>query len=142
MAAKDPTQVATLWANRLQAAQTEIQAGVGRVTEAPGAAAARQVDVWLAKVTASRAKWVRNTSAVTLQQWQSAMVNKGIPRVGPGAQAAIPKMTQFMTQWLPYVDQGAQTVRNMPNATLQDGIARAVAMINHNAQFVRQPYNL
>lgn len=140
MAVKDPTQVANLWATRLAAAQTEISAGVDRVTEAPGAKAAQVADVWIAKVTASRAKWIRNTSAVSLSQWQTAMKTKGVPRVGPGAQAAIPKMTQFMTQWLPFVENAAKTVRNMPHATLEDGIARATAQIRANAQFIRQPY--
>lgn len=140
MATKDPGATATLWANRLSGATQEIQAGVQRVTEAPGAKAASQVDVWLARIQASRAKWVRNVSAVTLPQWQNAMINKGIPRISGGAQAAIPKMTQFFQQWLPYVEQGASTVRAMPKATLQDGINRAVAMIQYNAQFVRQPY--
>lgn len=140
--AKDAATVANLWATRLAASQTEISAGVDRVTEAPGAKAAQKADVWLAKLQASRAKWIRNTSAVTLQSWQTSMKTKGVPRVGPGAQAAIPKMTQFMQQFLPYVEQGAQTVRNMPNATLEDGIQRATAMIRHNAAFVRQPYNV
>lgn len=142
MATKDATTVANLWASRLAASTTEISAGVDRVTEAPGAKAAQNADVWLARTTAARAKWIRNTSAVTLSQWQTAMKSKGVPRVGPGAQAAIPKMTQFMTQWLPYAEQGAATVRNMPNATLEDGIARATAMIRHNAQFVRAPYSV
>lgn len=140
--AKDAATVANLWAQRLQAAQNEISAGVDRVTEAPGAKAAQKADVWLARLQASRAKWIRNTSGVTLQSWQTAMKTKGVPRVGPGAQAAVPKMTQFMTQFLPFVEQGAQTVRNMPHATLEDGIARATAMIRHNAGFTRQPYNL
>lgn len=140
--AKDPATVATLWANRLQGAQAEIAAGVAAVKEAPGAAAARQVDVWLARVQASRAKWVRNVSGVTLSQWQRSMTEKGIPRVGPGAQAAIPKVTQFMQDFLPFVEQGAATVRSMPKASLQDGIARAVAMIQHNARYERKPYTL
>lgn len=140
--AKDAATVANLWANRLQGAQNEIAAGVAAVKEAPGMAAARQVDVWLARVQQSRAKWVRNVSGVTLSQWQRAMTEKGIPRVGPGAQAAIPKMTQFLSDYLPYVEQGAATVRAMPKATLQDGIARAVAMINHNAKYERKPYTV
>jgi hypothetical protein len=140
MATKDPGATATLWANRLAGATNEIQAGVQRVTEPPGQKAAAQVDVWLARLQASRAKWVRNVSAVTLPQWQASMINKGIPRIAGGAQAAIPKMTQFFQQWLPYVEQGASTVRAMPKATLQDGINRAVAMIQYNSQFVRQPY--
>lgn len=140
--AKDAATVANLWANRLQGAQAEIAAGVAAVKEAPGAAAARQVDVWLAKVQASRAKWVRNVSGVSLASWQRSMTEKGIPRVGPGAQAAIPKMTQFLTDFLPFVEQGAAQVRAMPKATLQDGIARAVAQIQHNARYERKPYTV
>lgn len=135
MAVKDPTTVATLWANRLQAAQTEIAAGVAAVTVAPGQKAAANLQGYLAGVQASANKWAKNVSAVTLNDWQTAMTQKGIPRVGPGAQAAISKMTAFMTKWLPYVESGAATVRNMPHVTLQDGIARAVAQIQYNAQF-------
>lgn len=138
---KDAATVAALWAQRLAAAQTEIAAGVDRVTEAPGAKAAQNADKWIQRTTAARSKWIRNTSAVSLQSWQTAMKTKGVPRVGPGAQAALPKMTQFMNQWLPWAEQGAQTVRNMPSATLEDGIARATAQIRHNAQFVRAAYN-
>lgn len=135
MAAKDPTTVAQLWAQRLSASTNEIQAGVQAVTTAPGARAAAAVDTWLARIQASRDKWVRNVQAVSLSSWQQAMIQKGIPRISSGATAAVPKMTAFMSQWLPFAEQGAQTVRNMPNATLQDGINRAVAQITHNAQF-------
>jgi hypothetical protein len=135
MATKDPTATAALWASRLGAAAPEITAGVQRVTTAPGTAAAAKVDTWLAKIQASRDKWVRNVSSITLSEWQTAMINKGVPRVSSGAQAAQPKMVKFYTAFLPYVEQGAATVRNMPNATLQDGIARAVAQINYNAAF-------
>jgi hypothetical protein len=133
--AKDPATVAALWASRLQNAQAEIRTGVMAVTEAPGVRAVRNQAGYLAGVQNSVAKWARNTSAVTLNDWQTAMVEKGLPRVGPGAQAAQPKMARFFQAFLPYVEQGAQQVRSMPNVTLQDGIARATAQITHNAQF-------
>lgn len=133
--AKDAQTVANLWAQRLSGATAEITAGVRAVQTAPGIAAAQKVDTWLAKLQASREKWVRNVSAVSLASWQTSMIDKGIPRVASGANAAIPKMQKFMTQFLPYVEQGAQTVRAMPNATLEDGVQRAAAMIRYNAQF-------
>jgi len=140
--AKDPTAVANKWATNLGGATTSITAGVNAVTVAPGQRAAAASQLWLNRVTASLDKWTRNVSAVTLQQWQAAMINKGIPRISSGAQAAIPKMTAFMTQWLPYVEQGAATVRAMPKNSLADSKARAAAMIDFNAAFVRKPYGL
>lgn len=137
---KDATAVAATWANRLSASEAEIRAGVSRVTQAPGERAAAQVDAYIAGVQRARAKWQRNVSAVSLSQWQSAMINKGIPRISSGAAAAQPKVAAFMQQFLPYVESGAATVRAMPKGTVEQGIARAAAMIRHNAAFERAPY--
>jgi len=133
--AKDPTTVANLWASRLTAATPEIQAGVQAVTTAPGQLAAAAADVWLQRLTASKAKFQRNVSAITLTQWQQATIQKGIPRIAEGANAAIPKMQNFMSQWLPHVESVAQTVRAMPKGTIDQGIARATAQIRGNANF-------
>lgn len=138
MAVKDPQAVAQKWATRLSAATQAITDGVNAVTQAPGAAAAAQADVWLANLQAARDKWVRNVSAVTLQQWQSAMITKGVPRVASGATAAVPKMGQFMAQWLPYANQIAQSLP--PRGTIDQNIARVTAQIRGNAAFVRKPY--
>lgn len=140
--AHDPNTVAAKWASRLGAATQEITAGVNSVTVAPGQRAAAQVDTWLARVQAARDKWVRNVSGVSLGSWQQAMIQKGVPRVAQGAQAAQPKMAAFMSQFLPHVEAGAAQVRNMPKTTIEDGIQRAIAQIRHNATFVRKPYNL
>lgn len=130
--------VAQKWATRLTAAVPDIQAGVQAVTEAPGAAAARQKTLWLQRITASADKWARRVSAVSLADWQSAMINKGLQRISGGATAAIPKMTAFMADFLPYVEQGAQTVRAMPKGDVEAGIARAAAQIRYNAKYVRK----
>src|SRR6266498_758032 len=45
-----PDQAQKKWANRLSAATQDIQLGVDRVTEAPGQAAVKQFDAWLAGV--------------------------------------------------------------------------------------------
>lgn len=138
MARVTPEQAANKWRDRLSGAGAEIQAGVMAVTESPGAAAARSADLWLAKVTASKPKWVRRVSAVTLQSWQESMVTKGLQRIQTGAQAAQPKVATFMAEFLPYVDQGVAKVKAMPKGSVEAGIARAGAMIRHNAAFVRK----
>lgn len=134
--AKDPTAVADLWASHLGSAGPQITAGVNAVTKSPGASAAAAADKWLMNVQAARDKFIRNTNAVTLADWQTAMITKGIPRVATGANAAKPKMVAFMTQWLPEMDRISTAVRNMPNNTLQDAIARMTYQVTEASKFV------
>lgn len=136
--ALDPTTVANKWAQRLGMASEDIKRGVQGVTVAPGIAAAKQADVWLNNITASKPKWIRRVSSVSLSDWQDAMINKGLPRVAQGANEAIPKMTDFLTQFLPHVEQVSARVAAMPKGTLEAGIARMVEQVRGNAAFVRK----
>lgn len=131
-------QATAKWLSGLSNAQTRMQAGAMAVTQAPGQAAAAAADKWLAKVTQSKAKFAARVGSVSLQDWQNSYVNVGIPRVQQGAQAKQGKVTAFMDQFLPYLNTGLQTIDKMPNTTLEDGIARATAMIRYNAKFKRQ----
>lgn len=138
MARLSPDAAAAKWSTNLGQATSGIEAQVRAVTEAPGIAAARQKTLWLNRVTASADKWARRVSSVSLQDWQNAMITKGIPRIASGAQAAVPKMTSFFNDFLPYVDQGVAAIKNMPKGSVDAGIARAAAMIRHNAAYVRK----
>ena len=132
----DSNAVAQRWATNLGGSTAKIQAGVEALTGlSPGQRAAQQKQKWLAKLQASADKWAARVGAISLAEWQQAMINKGLQRIGTGAQNAIPKMQTFFAQFLPYVNQGATTVRGMPKVTLEDGIARCVAQIRHNAAF-------
>lgn len=134
--AKDPTAAAAKWASRLSQAASDgtLQAGVQGVTVAPGQAAARQKDTWAANVAAAKDRWAANTAAVTLPDWQSAMVNKAIPRVSTGATAAQPKMAQFLTKLMPVINNAKQQLPARGN--FQQNLARAQAMATalHNAK--------
>jgi hypothetical protein len=125
------------WLAGLSAAQPRMEAGAMRVTQAPGIAAAKAADKWLQKVTAAKAKFAARVASVSLQDWQNAYVNVGIPRVTQGAQAKQHKMQAFMDEFIPYLQRGIATIDNMPSTTLEDGIARAAAMIRYNAKFKR-----
>lgn len=106
MTAVQPTDAAARWAQNLSAAGPRIQAGVQAVKVAPGQAAARQADVWLANTTAAKSKFATNVANVSLGSWQSDMINKGLPRISSGASAAQDKVATFMNKLLPFITAG------------------------------------
>lgn len=129
MTAQSADQVAANWASRLAASTDKMQAGAMAVTVAPGQAAARQKAVWAQNTAASVNKWATNTAAVTTQQWQSDYVNKGLPRVGTGAQNAVPKMTSFFTKLLPAIATGKSRLPS--RGTYEQNKARAAAWMDY-----------
>lgn len=134
----DPTVVANRWAAGLANATTKMSQSVAALTVSPTSQASNAAQTWLARLNDPKTliKYQAKLNAVTLNQWQQAFTQKGLPRIPTGAQAAIQsKMVPFFTKWLPYEAAGAQQVKSMPKATLQDRIARAVFMINYNSQF-------
>jgi hypothetical protein len=131
----DPTAATAKWVNNLSNSTAAITAGVNAVTTAPGQLAAAKVQTWLARVQASAQKWQTNTAAVSLGDWQQAMLQVGVPRIASGANAKQAKYAAFATKFYPYLASGVATVKAMPKVTLQDGINRAVAMITHNSKF-------
>lgn len=126
-------QIAAHWAQQLAGAGPKIQAGVAGVSAAPGLAAARQKSAYVQGVTAKADKWAHNVAAVSLQEWQAAFNNKGIPRIASGAQAAQPKMAAFMNKLLPYQRNGLGQLPARGN--LQQNITRATQWINYMANF-------
>lgn len=126
MATLSPDQVAQNWASRLGASTERIKQGVQAVTVAPGQAAAAAADVWLQNTQASQSKYKRNVANVSLQSWQEATVNKGAGRIAQGATAAIPKMTNFLQQFLPAVDAARKALP--PRGTFEQNLARSAAM--------------
>lgn len=131
-------QAATKWQQRLSASTQQIQDGVQRVTVSPGQKAAQAAQLWLQRVQQSMQKYATNVGRVSLADWQQAMIEKGIPRISAGATAGQPKMAAFMGEFLPYLATGVSAVDRMPKGTLDQSIARATAMIQHNAAFRRR----
>lgn len=130
-------QATQKWVQNLGAATERMTSGAQAVTKAPGAQAAAAKQKWLQRVTASADKFATNVGRVTLQQWQDAYINIGVPRVAQGAQAKQGKMQAFMDEFLPYLQRGVASIDAMPSVTIEDNIARATAMIRYNAKFKR-----
>lgn len=135
----DPNMVAQRWVTNLGGAVEKIRQGVQSVTTSPTQAAAAAGTLWQQRVQdpATLAKFQRGLQRVSLADWQNAMLNKGIPRIASGAQNSKDKFVAFLTQFLPFVQNVAAQVHQMPKATLEDRIARAVAQIRGNAGFRR-----
>ena len=131
--AKDAATVAQRWATNLSGATAKIAEGVDAVTVSPGVLAAKQADVWQANTVAAKDKFKRNVGRMQLGDWQSAMKNKGINRIAQGAQDGVPKMTMFLTSFLPHLEAGVRALP--PRGGLAQNIDRAVKMINHNDKF-------
>lgn len=132
-----PEAAVSKWLANLGSSTERMTAGAQRVTKSPGVAAAAAADKWLQKVTAAKAKFAANVGRVSLADWQNAYINVGIPRVAQGAQAKQNKVLAFQQEFLPYLQRGVATIDAMPSTTLEDGVARATAMIRYNAKFSR-----
>jgi len=133
-----PQEGTTKWVNRLSAAVPDVQAGINKVTVAPGMQAAQKFQKWQQNTMAAAQKWKNNTGAVSLQQWQQA-ASQGTARIATGAQQKQGKYESFAAQFYPYLDSQVAKIKAMPDTTPEDRIQRAVAMMRANAQFKRNP---
>lgn len=123
-------EVAAKWLARIQQSADVMKAGVERVRVAPGQAAAAKKSKWVMAMQdqATQDKWERNVRSVSLASWVDSMVNIGINRVAAGAQAKQQKYINAIGPLLQYIDQGVANIRNMPDDTFEQRLARSTAM--------------
>lgn len=133
----DANSITSKWVQRLSGATAEIQAGIQRVNTAPGQRAVAKKDKWQNNVVNAADKWARNTGRVSLQDWQNAAINTGVPRIAQGAQQKQGKMQSFLNDFIPHLERGQQVVEGMPDNTFEQRVQRAVSMMRHNAGFKR-----
>ncbi|GAH46256.1 unnamed protein product [marine sediment metagenome] len=94
----------------------------------------------LANITArvQDGTWARRVAAVPLEEWKSKMIEKGLPRVAGGIDAAKDKTTAFFAQLLPAVDAASAKVKGMPDLTIDDSINRMTTFIREMAKFKKK----
>ncbi len=136
MARVTPEEFAEKHARRLKGAVEDIRRGVEKVTTAPTAQAAAKQAKMLANTTEAinSGRWANSLKAVSVEEWKSAMVDKGLPRVSGGIDAAHDKVVRTAAKLLPIVDAASAKVRAMPDLTLEDSIARASTFIREMAK--------
>ncbi len=117
-----PQESVTKWQQRTAASTQDYIQGVNRVQMAPGEAAAKQADVYLANVQAAVAKWKRNVAAVSLSDWQRAAVDVGAGRIASGVNAATEKTLRATERNFMNIDNAMAGLP--PRGTFEQNMAR------------------
>lgn len=127
-------------ARRLIDATGDIEAGVNRVTVSPSAKAADKIDKMKANLIRAfdSGKVERRLRSVSVEDWKSKMVGKGIPNIATGVELAKEKTIKFYSELFPYQDRLINEIKGMPDTTLEQNIARATHMMRGMAKFVRK----
>lgn len=127
-------------ARRLKASVEDIRRGVERVTEAPTAKAAAKQDKMLANLTRAvqDGKWAAGLRRVTVEEWKTKTINKGLPRIAAGVDEAHDKVVSFATDLLAHEDGVLRKIETMPDLTLEDSINRASTWIREMSKFKRK----
>ncbi len=134
-----PEQFYAKWARNLKGATSYIQDGVNAVTEAPGKKAAEKSAKWHSAISSQEtlAKWERRVGSVSLEDWKTAMLTKGVGRISAGVDNAEAKSVDFATKLISHQNALLPTIDSMPDLTLGDSIERSRAWIEGMAKFVR-----
>lgn len=135
MAMDDLNAIAEAWAQRLAGAGEKYKRGVMAVKESPNHKAARAETKYLNNVQEAVAtgRFRRGNMAVQLQDWQQVTVDKGAQRLASGAAVGKAKWLKHMQEVKPQYDALQAKLATMPNNTLEDAKARALATIDHMA---------
>ncbi len=134
------SEITGKWQRNMKNATTDIKRGIERVTESPTVAAARQETKMVDNLTAavSNGKWRRGLERVSLEDWRSKALNKGLQRIPAGVDEAGKKVESFHSQLIPHIESGMQQVNSMPSTTLDDSINRMITFTRHMAGFERR----
>jgi len=126
-------------ARRLKASIDDMRKGVERVTVSPTEKAAAKQDKMKANILASidNGKWAAGLKRVTLDDWKTKMINKGVNRVASGIDEAAPKVVAFASELLPHIDSVKAKIEKMPDVTLEDNIGRMTEFIRGMSKFKR-----
>jgi len=129
-------EFAQRWGAGLKANVEKIRTGVNRVEQSPGVAAAAAADKWYAAIsdTSTRDKWARRLRAMTLEDWKTAMLQKGVNRIAAGADAAQGKVAAYGEKLIAHQNRLLSELDGMPDVTLEDSISRMTAWVRGMAR--------
>jgi len=137
MAKLTPQEFQEKHARRLKGAVEDMRQGIERVTTAPGQAAAAKQEKMKQRLVEKidDGTWAKRVAAVSLEDWKTKMIDKGLTRVASGIDAAQDKVIDFASQLLPHIDKVQSDIQRMPDLTLEDSIQRMTAFTRGMAKF-------
>lgn len=137
MAKLTPEEFQEKHARRLKGAIPDIEKGIARVTASPTAKAAAKVDKMRARLLAKidDGTWASRLKGVTLEEWKSKAIEKGIPHIAAGIDGAREKVVNFAGQLLPHIDKVKGEIDKMPDLTLEDSINRMATFTRGMSKF-------
>lgn len=115
----DAAQVLDNWSKGMAAAGPKYEAGIRRVTEAPGQKAAAQQEAMRANFNAAidDGTWAANTAAVPLEVWREQAIKVGRARLQTGVEKGKRKLEAVLPALLNFV---AAAVANLPARGTRD----------------------
>lgn len=136
MASLSPQEYADKWGRRLKAAGPDIQAGIKRVQQAPGVMAAQQAQVMLNNLAArvNDGSWAKAVAGVSLSDWQTAALTKGVGRIAAGVDAAQSKVASMAGPLLAAVDASVAETNRTPRGDIEANINRATTFMRAMAK--------
>ena len=128
MAKLTPQEYAEKWGRRLKGSTADIQAGIQRVTEAPGVKAAQQKELMKQKLLEAieNGTWERQVAAVSLDEWKQKALEKGVGRIAAGVDGAMHKQVNMAERLLKNIDEVKSIVDRTPRGDLETNINRMV----------------
>jgi len=135
----NPEEGAAKLIRNAKAATATIAAQVNKVSEAPTEKAAEKLDKMRTNFNKAldEGKIERGLKRVSLGDWKSAMIEKGVPNIARGLDYAADKIVEFNREFYPHLEKVQGEIERMPDTTLDDNINRMVHNVRRIAEFKR-----
>lgn len=135
--AENPQDVLARWKKSMTASTGKMKEKIMALTSNPMQKAADKKDAYVAGImeAAESGRWEDGLRSVDFNEWKRKTAEVGTQRVAAGVEAASSKMLNFLQQSLPYTEAVSKQVQAMPDGSLEDRIARAVAAMRKMSEF-------
>lgn len=115
-------EAAAAWKTGFAGSSAKYTAGINAVTTAPGQLAAAQKAAYVRGVQENENIWASKVAAVDINTWKAAATGVGAGRLASGGEKGMPKMQQFMTNFLPVLSQTVSTLP--PRGSFEQNLQR------------------
>ncbi len=129
----NPAEISEKWARRTKASVSDIQAGIDRVNESPGAKAIAKQDKLKQNLLKSidDGTWAKRLGEVSLEDWKSKTRSKVAERLSGGVDGAAAKRQRFDTHLVNTLNEVLPRISAMPDMTLEDSVNRVRTLMEH-----------